>query len=400
MEDVYNHATLPPPKIPRNSLKSLLLICTTKAAFKHIDGSIFTQKDGLAMGSPLSCTMANFYMAHIENEILDSNIRKPKIYSRYIDDIFVVVEDLDHLLQLQQLFKEKSVLDFTYETSIENKLPFLDVLLDNTRPDNYNTSVYTKPTKSQDCINFECDAPTRYKSGVIKTLINRAWKISNSPQAFESEIIRIKKLLINNDFPNVLCDKIIADFIRRKTSRPIAQPADHAQTADNNRADPAAADLNQSHNTSASGNIVSPAPPVVKIFYKNQFSKQYKSDETALHRILKRHVFQVNIKIDLCIYYKSKKTLNLIMKNNISQQNIPLKDRSHVVYEFICEKGECMSPNVKSSYVGLTTMSLKERLSAHRYHGSIFKHFRTIHGTSPQLDYLIQQTKIFYTERY
>ena len=86
------------------------------------------------------------------------------------------------------------------------------------------------------------------------------------------------------------------------------------------------------------------------------------------------------------------------MKNNISQQNIPLKDRSHVVYEFICEKGECMSPNVKSSYIGLTTMSLKERLSAHRYQGSIFKHFRSTHGTSPQLDYLIQQTKILYFE--
>ena len=86
------------------------------------------------------------------------------------------------------------------------------------------------------------------------------------------------------------------------------------------------------------------------------------------------------------------------MKNNLSQTNTPIQDRSHVVYEFVCDKGECMSPNIKSSYIGLTTMSLKERMSAHRYQGSIFKHFRTVHGVSPKIDYLLQQSKILYLE--
>ena len=88
----------------------------------------------------------------------------------------------------------------------------------------------------------------------------------------------------------------------------------------------------------------------------------------------------------------------MIMKNNLTKGNIPIQDRSHVVYEFICGKGECMSPNSNNSYIGLTTMSLKERMSAHRYQGSIFKHFRTVHGTSPNIDYLLQRTKILYYE--
>ena len=43
-------------------------------------------------------------------------------------------------------------------------------------------------------------------------------------------------------------------------------------------------------------------------------------------------------------------------------------------------------------------MSLKDRMSAHRYQGSIFKHFRNVHGISPQIDDLINQSKILYYE--
>ena len=57
-----------------------------------------------------------------------------------------------------------------------------------------------------------------------------------------------------------------------------------------------------------------------------------------------------------------------------------------------------MSPNVNNSYIGLTTMTLRDRMSAHRYQGSIFKHSRTIHGVSPQIDDLLQNTKILYCE--
>ena len=43
-------------------------------------------------------------------------------------------------------------------------------------------------------------------------------------------------------------------------------------------------------------------------------------------------------------------------------------------------------------------MTLKERLSAHRYRGSIFEHYRRIHQCNPFLDDLIKSTKIIYYE--
>ena len=121
------------------------------------------------MGGPLSCTMANFYMCHVENQILREESLKPSIYCRYIDDIFVIVRDNNHLTELKEAFISNSVLNFTHELSIDNKLPFLDVMLEN-RNNELKRSVYTKPTKSQECIKYDCDAPLRYKHNVINTL--------------------------------------------------------------------------------------------------------------------------------------------------------------------------------------------------------------------------------------
>ena len=43
-------------------------------------------------------------------------------------------------------------------------------------------------------------------------------------------------------------------------------------------------------------------------------------------------------------------------------------------------------------------MTLKDRLKAHRYAGSIFAHFIGAHDRRPTLDELIRSTKIIYRE--
>ena len=151
----------------------------------------------------------------------------------------------------------------------------------------------------------------------------------------------------------------------------------------------------QSNVDISAGNTAS-AVPSVKLYYRNQYSRNYRLDEAAVKNILKRHVFQISVKLDLIIYYKSKKTSEMIMKNNLSDTGTLVQDRSHLVYEFVCKEGECMSANIKNSYIGLTTMTLKERLGAHRYKGAIFDHYRRVHSKNPQIDVLLESTKIIY----
>ena len=62
-----------------------------------------------------------------------------------MDDIFVVVEDKNHLFTLQTEFIRNSLLNYMHEVDINKKIPFLDLLLDNFNDRKIITSVCTKP---------------------------------------------------------------------------------------------------------------------------------------------------------------------------------------------------------------------------------------------------------------
>ena len=71
----------------------------------------------------LGPTFSNFYMGDLENSILNNAEIMPEIYTRYIDDIYCSCS-LEKLKLLKSTFEEKSVLKFTYEAAVNNKLPF------------------------------------------------------------------------------------------------------------------------------------------------------------------------------------------------------------------------------------------------------------------------------------
>jgi hypothetical protein len=54
------------------------------------NGQFYGQTDGVAMGSPLSPVIANFYMEDYEKAALESAPLKPRCWFRYGDDTFVI----------------------------------------------------------------------------------------------------------------------------------------------------------------------------------------------------------------------------------------------------------------------------------------------------------------------
>ena len=107
---IYRNSEMPPLTIPEATMKKLLEACTTKCPFMHRD-KLFLQRDGVSMGSPLGVTFANFYMVHVENLVLGSNPQlKPYIYTRYVDDCFLICESIESVQPLIQAFESNSVL--------------------------------------------------------------------------------------------------------------------------------------------------------------------------------------------------------------------------------------------------------------------------------------------------
>lgn len=90
----------------------------------------------------------------------------------------------------------------------------------------------------------------------------------------------------------------------------------------------------------------------MKLLYRNFFTV-YK-EEIALKEIIERSVTptDVNQKIKLTIYYKCKKTANLLMKSSPDTKQNALKE-TNIVYAFTCPLGDCESQ--RSWYIGKTT---------------------------------------------
>ena len=80
------------------------------------------------MGTPLGPTLANFFMANLETKLMNKlQTPKPKLYLRYVDDIFAIFDDQQACsLFFQQLHAQYPDSKFTVEHST-NTLSFWDV---------------------------------------------------------------------------------------------------------------------------------------------------------------------------------------------------------------------------------------------------------------------------------
>ena len=116
---------------------------------------------------------------------------------------------------LQDIFQKSSVLNFTHELNKNNKISFLDVLIDTNKNNNFTTSTYKKPSSNNSCtLNFKSECPFRYKKAIINNLISRAKLISSSKTIFYKEVENIKQALINNGFPNYIVNEQIKRMIK------------------------------------------------------------------------------------------------------------------------------------------------------------------------------------------
>ena len=94
------------------------------------------------------------------------------------------------------------------ETEEKSQLPFLDVLLSKQSASDHQgsfvTSVYRKKTYTGLLTNYFSFTPFKYKLGLIKTLIDRFYKINNTTQGFHNDIKDLSEILKRNMFPKWL----------------------------------------------------------------------------------------------------------------------------------------------------------------------------------------------------
>ena len=117
-----------------------------------------------------------------------------------------------------------------------------------------------------------------------------------------------------------------------------------------------------------------------------------------MRQIIKKNVTPTDPqkKISFTIYYKSKKTSDLLMRNSTKRDTDKLQ-QSHVIYRYSCSQGNCAT--LPSIYIGMTTMRLTRRLSYHLSAGTPMMHSRRKHGSKLTRKKLEDNTEILTTCR-
>ena len=164
--------------LTRTDLVDLLHVATKEQLFQF-DGALYEQTDGVAMGSPLGPLLANVFMCSIEGS-LKSQGKLPEFYRRYVDDTLVRMPDLAAATQfLDTLNHAHSAVSFTMEVEKNGMLPFLGVQLLNRAPC-VETKVYFKSTNTGLLLHYHSHVDSRYKHGLLVTMLDRAHRLSSS----------------------------------------------------------------------------------------------------------------------------------------------------------------------------------------------------------------------------
>ena len=135
-------------------------------------------------------------------------------YRGYVDDTFCLFNsDCDVTIFFHYINSRHPNIRFTIEKQVNHKLPFLDVLTNNHDPNSSLTSVYCKKTFTGSLTNYFSFTSYSYKVGLIKTLVDRAYKINNTWLGFHEDINKLTDILKKNLFPAHLIEKIINRYI-------------------------------------------------------------------------------------------------------------------------------------------------------------------------------------------
>ena len=169
------------------------------------------------MGFPLGPLLANVFMCSIE-ETLDREGKMPSYYRRYVDDT-LTNNFLETLNQCHSSIK------FTME--IENNRSFLGTQLLN-KSTHVETKVYVKPTNPGLMLLYRSHVDDRYKRSLLKTLLDRAFRLSSNWAYFSEECDRLKLLFSRLKFPDKLINSTITRFIAIKTTKqPVPSPTEN-----------------------------------------------------------------------------------------------------------------------------------------------------------------------------
>ena len=169
------------------------------------------------MGSPLGPLMANAFMCNIEEQLTYQN-KMPAFYKRYVDDTLSKMPDVSSAFEFLSTLNEiHPSVGFTMELEENGNLPFLGMVIIRNGP-RLDTKVYRKPTDTGLLLHYQSHVDMKYKHSLLKTMLNRAFKLSSNWHFFQQECERLKGIFSRLHYPETVVENTITHFIETKVT--------------------------------------------------------------------------------------------------------------------------------------------------------------------------------------
>jgi hypothetical protein len=169
------------------------------------DGKTYKQQKGTPMGSSISGIIAEAVLMRLETEAFQRY--RPRLWLRYVDDTFVVIErnmKEQFLDIINDVFPD---IKFTMEEEADNKIAFLDVMIERKSDGDLETSVYRKATTTTQMLHFKSNHPVAHKRSCVNTLFRRADTHCSTAGSKIEEINYLYRLFYSNGYTRSFINK-------------------------------------------------------------------------------------------------------------------------------------------------------------------------------------------------
>ena len=217
-------------------ITSLLEFCLTHTYFLF-QGKYYEQVQGAAIGSPISPLIANIFMEEFEVKALNS-IPYPLHFGSGL-----LMTPLSSTRQntVRTYFSTSTTRTHTYNSqwNQHNKAHFhFWTLLSTIEPDNtFSTTVYRKPTHTDQYLHWDSNHHITAKQSVLNTLAHRAKIVSPTQDKMDRELQHIKTALQHCQFPSWALNQWQYKFTHpiQHTTTTTTSTSNNNSPAENNR---------------------------------------------------------------------------------------------------------------------------------------------------------------------
>ena len=318
-------------KLKKADLRQLLLLATKNQLFT-LDGQLYEQVDGVAMGSPLGPLMANAFMRSVEEKLLAEKLL-PSFYWRYVDDTITLMPSIDAANNFSAILNNcHNSIKVTMEIAINNALPFCGMLV-SIENGCFAFNTYRKPTDTGLLLHFNSFVDLKYKRSLIQTMLHRAYNYNSDWHKFVREIDFLWDVFSALQYPRPVFDAALNKFLTAKFSK------ENVPTIEPNH------------------------PPV-------RFVIPYKGYKQSL--FIKQRFSELTVKVGAIVQpvFVSKKVSSYLSPREIKPEIV---NRQCVVYQYKCDQCD-------AGYIGMTSQHLHQRIESHMSGDSaITRHLKAAH---------------------